>query len=78
MTQQDTVDQITEQLGKVSGEILGKIAELEAAVAAGEPADFTALKAAVDSLDAIVPDPVVEPEPTPEVPAEPVEDTVDE
>lgn len=58
---QDVVDQITAQLDKVGGEITSKIADLEAQVAAGEAPDFTALKAAAQKLDDIVPD---APEPT--------------
>lgn len=71
MSAQETVDAVVAQLGKVKAEIIGKIADLEAQVAAGEVPDFSALTEVVDSLDAIVPDPVVEPEP--EVPAEPAE-----
>lgn len=57
---QDAVDSITAQVLKSKDEVLGKIAELEAAVAAGEVPDFTALKAAVQSVDDIVADAPVE------------------
>lgn len=62
--QQDTVDQITAQLGKVKSEILDKLAELEAQIAAGEAADFGPLTGVVQALDDIVPDAVPE-EPAP-------------
>ena len=76
MSAQDTVDQIVAQLGKVKTELVGKIADLEAQVAAGETPDLSELSAIVDSIDAIVPDPVVEPEPeTPVEPEVPGEDT---
>jgi hypothetical protein len=57
---QDVVDQVTAQLGKAKDEVLAKIADLEAQVAAGETPDFTALKEAAQGLDDVVPDPVVE------------------
>lgn len=57
---QDVVDSITAQVLKSKGEVLAKIAELEAAVAAGEVPDFTALKEAVQSVDDIVADAPVE------------------
>ena len=57
---QDAVDAVVSQLGKAKDEVLGKIADLEAQVAAGETPDFTALKAAAQALDDVVPD--VEPE----------------
>lgn len=54
---QDAVDAIVAQLGKASDEIKAQIAELEAR----EPSvDLTALKAAAQSLDDIVPDAPVE------------------
>ena len=66
---QDTVDQITAQVLKSKAEVLGKIADLEAQVAAGEAPDFAELKAAVQGVDDIVADVVV---PTdPEAPEEP-------
>ncbi|MFI5783503.1 hypothetical protein [Nocardia sp. NPDC051570] len=59
LSNQDTIDAITAQLTKVKTEILGKIDQLEKT---GGKADFTALKALVDDLDAVVPDqPVTEP-----------------
>lgn len=66
---QDTVDQLTAQVTKSKEEVLGKIADLEAQVAAGETPDFTALREAVQGVDDIVPDPVVE-EPVEDAPAE--------
>lgn len=57
---QEAVDAITAQLAKVQGEVVGEIAKLEEAIAAGVAPDLTALKAAADALDAIVPDAVVE------------------
>lgn len=57
---QDAVDALTAQVVKSREEVLGKIAELEAAVAAGEVPDFTALKEAVQSVDDIVADAPVE------------------
>ncbi|MBF6064940.1 hypothetical protein IU494_30300 [Nocardia terpenica] len=53
VSNQDTIDAITAQLTKVKTEILGKIDQLENS---GGAADFTALKALIDDLDAIVPD----------------------
>lgn len=75
---QDTVDQLTAQVLKSKDEVLGKIADLEARVAAGETPDFTELKAAVQGVDDVVADVVVpaEPEVPVETPAEPVDETV--
>lgn len=75
---QDTVDQLTAQVLKSKDEVLGKIADLEAQVAAGETPDFTELKAAVQGVDDVVADVVVpaEPEVPVETPAEPVDETV--
>lgn len=67
---QDTVDQLTAQVTKSKEEVLGKIADLEAQVAAGETPDFTELKAAVQGVDDIVAD--VEVPAEPEAPAEDV------
>ncbi|NQE88511.1 hypothetical protein [Nocardia terpenica] len=53
VSNQDTIDAITAQLTKVKTEILGKIDQLENS---GGTADFAALKALIDDLDAIVPD----------------------
>lgn len=50
---------------KARNEVVAEIARLEAAVANGETPDFTALKAAVQSVDDIVPDPAPEPAPAP-------------
>jgi hypothetical protein len=55
---QDVVDQVVEQLGRVRDEIVGEIEKLEAAAAAGETLDLTALTEAAKSLDDIVPDSV--------------------
>lgn len=67
---QDVVDQVTEQLTKAKGEVLAKIAELEDAVAAGQTPDFTALKAAAQGLDDVVPDAPAEEPPAEEPPVE--------
>ena len=56
---QAAVDAVTDQLGKAKDEILDQIEVLEAAVAAGEAPDLSALKAAAQALDDIVPDEVV-------------------
>jgi ElaB/YqjD/DUF883 family membrane-anchored ribosome-binding protein len=53
---QDTVDNITVQLGKAKDEIVAKIDELKAQVEAGETPDFTNLEAAAQALDDVVPD----------------------
>lgn len=53
---QDAVDQITAQLDKAKGEVVKAIADLEAAVAAGETPNLDALKAAAQALDDVVPD----------------------
>lgn len=59
---QDAVDQITAQLAKAQAEIVAKIADLEAQIAAGETPDLGPLKAAAQALDDVVPDaPVEEP-----------------
>lgn len=54
------VDSITAQLVKVRDEVVGEISKLEESLAAGVAPDLSALKAAADALDAIVPDAVVE------------------
>ena len=72
MAAQDTVDQLTAQVLKSKEEVLGKISDLEAQVAAGETLDFTELKAAVQGVDDIVADVVVPSEP--EVPVEQTEE----
>lgn len=58
---QDAIDTITTQLGKAKDEILDKIADLEAAIAAGETPDLGPLVAAAQALDDVVPDAVPEP-----------------
>jgi hypothetical protein len=66
---QDLVDSIAGQLGKAKDEIVGEIARLSAAVAAGESVDLSALQALAQGLDDIVPDAVAEvPVPVDEVP----------
>lgn len=57
---QDAVDALVAQLGKAKAEVLSKIDELEAQIAAGETPDLTALKDAVQALDDVVPDAPVE------------------
>lgn len=51
---QDAVDQVAAQLAKAKAEIVAKIADLEAQVAAGETPDLTALKEAAQALDDVV------------------------
>ena len=60
---QDAVDAIVVQLGKAKDEILAKVADLEAQIAAGETPDLAPLLAAAQALDDVVPDvePPVEP-----------------
>jgi hypothetical protein len=65
MSLQETVDNLTEELARAYGEIKAEIAQLQAQVeAAGvaEQVDFSALQAAADALDGIVPDIATEPE----------------
>lgn len=57
---QDAVDALVVQLGKAKTEVLSKIDELEAQIAAGETPDLSALKDAVQALDDVVPDAPVE------------------
>lgn len=58
----DAVAAVVEQLGKAKGEILGRIAVLEAAAAAGEDLSgpLAELAAAAQALDDVVPDAPVE------------------
>lgn len=62
----DDLNAVRDQLGKAQGEIVAKIGDLESALAAAGAdsaavADaVTSLKAAAQSLDDVVPDPVVE------------------
>jgi len=59
---QDAVDAVVAQLDKAKTEVVNEIAALEAQIAAGETPDLTALKAAAQGLDDVVPDaPVDEP-----------------
>jgi prophage tail gpP-like protein len=66
MSLQDTVDQITEELARAYGEIKAEIAQvqaqLDAANVPAEQVDLSALQAAADLLDGIVPDEPTEPE----------------
>jgi len=67
----DALAGVKDQLAKAKGEILGRIADLEAQVAASglDPADLAAiedLKGAAQSLDDVVADVVPEPEPEPQ------------
>ena len=65
--QQVQIDELTTQVTKVFNEVTGLKTTLEATIvdleaqiaAAGVPLDLTALKAAIQSIDNIVPDPVV-------------------
>jgi len=76
--QQQAVDAVAAQLQKVRFEVVGvrdvllaRIDELQSQLEDGvEVVDLTALKLAAQSLDDIVPDPVVEVEVPVEVPAE--------
>lgn len=70
---QDSVNALVEQLSKAKGEIVSKISELEAQVAAGEAVDLEPLKAAVQALDDVVPDEVTEEPPAEEATEEPVQ-----
>lgn len=58
----DAIAAVVEQLGKAKDEILAKIAELEAAAAAGEDLSgpLAELAAAAQALDDVVPDGPVE------------------
>lgn len=59
MTGQAIIDQVTTQLGKVKEELLTTLADLNAQIAAAgvaEQIDTTALEAAAQALDDIVPD----------------------
>jgi hypothetical protein len=58
---QDAVDAVVVELGKAKDEIVSKIADLEAQIAAGEVPNLDALKAAAQALDDVVPDAPVEP-----------------
>lgn len=70
---QDAVDAVVAELGKASAEINAKIDDLQAQINVGQVPDLTALKAAAQALDDIVPDapapdptPVPDPTPTPD------------
>lgn len=58
---QDAVDAIVAKLDKAKTEIVNEIDALKAQIAAGETPDLTALTAAAQTLDDVVPDVVVEP-----------------
>ncbi|MCV7354483.1 hypothetical protein [Mycolicibacterium fluoranthenivorans] len=67
---QDAVDAIAAQLTRAKDEISSEITKLEEQVAQGQAPDLTALKAAAQALDDVVPDAPVE------QPVEPVEPPV--
>lgn len=67
---QDAVDAITAQLEKAKTEIVTAISDLEAQVAAGETPDLTALRAAAQGLDDVVPDTIPTEEPSTGEPTE--------
>lgn len=65
MSNQDAINELTAQLHKVHAEVVARVDELEAALAAGEELDLSGLRAAVQGLDDLNPDEVEEPvEPT--------------
>jgi DNA-directed RNA polymerase subunit F len=78
MSAQDSINAVVTQLGKAKGEIVAKIADLQAQIDAGVPAeqlDLTALTEAAQALDDVVADAPAEPADVPvdapeEVPAE--------
>jgi len=53
---QDIIDRVTAQLGKAQTEITGAIDDLKAQIAAGVTPDLSALEAAAQALDDVVPD----------------------
>ena len=66
MSAQDAVNVIVAQLDKAKTEIVGKVADLQAQIDNGVPAeqlDLSALVAAAQALDDIVPDAPVDPVP---------------
>lgn len=68
---QDAVDQVAAQLAKAQAEIQSKIADLEIQIGLGETVDLSALKAAAQALDDVVPDSIEEPTGPDAVPADP-------
>jgi hypothetical protein len=77
LSTQDTVNAVVAQLGKAKAEVIAKLAEVQAQLDAvgvtPEAVDLSALVAAAEALDAIVPDVVAEipaDEPAVEVPVE--------
>jgi hypothetical protein len=56
--QQDAVNQITAQLDKAKGEIVGKIDDLQRQIDNGETPDLAPLRQVAQSLDDVVPDQV--------------------
>ncbi len=63
MSQQDTIDAVVAQLANAKTEIIGRISELQDKIDAGVPAeqlDLTALTAAAQALDDVVPAPATE------------------
>ena len=71
MSVQEVVDGLVEQVAKVKNELVTRLAELQLQVSAGQEVDLSALSAAIQSLDDIVPDEddddavVADPEPVP-------------
>ena len=60
MSAVETIATVVAELDKARGEIVARIADLQAQIAAGVPAeqlDLTALVAAAQALDDVVPDP---------------------
>lgn len=60
MSAQDTVNAVVAQIRRGTGEVLDKIADLQAQVDAGEKVDLSELAAAAQALDDIVADGPVE------------------
>lgn len=82
MATQEAVNAIVAQVRKGTGEVVAKIAELQAQVDAGAPVDLSELAAAAQALDDIVADApvveVVEDEPVEEIDEDEDEDVVTE
>lgn len=64
MSSQDAVNAVVAQIRKGTAEVVGRIADLQAQVDAGQPVDLTELAAAAQALDDIVADAPVDPVPT--------------
>lgn len=72
---QARIDALADQVDKAKNEVVAAVDALKAQVEAGETLDFSRLDSAVQTLDDLNPDAVVEPEPTPEPDPElPLED----